>query len=122
MGPALGAKCCTILGQRIDELLYVRWKSPWVTHDSSVRSLDSVILSSMNTDVIIADLRAEVRKLEQAIAVLESVDSQPRGRTNSRPTTSDSGTAGRRRLSAAGRRRIAAAQKARWAKIRAGRK
>ena len=68
--------------------------------------------------MIIAELKAEVTKLELAIAALESVgDSSPRtGR--GRTTNSGSTAAPRRKLSAAGRARIVAAQKARWAKVR----
>ena len=71
----------------------------------------------MNLQKIVAELRAERDRLDQAIAALSSVSTQPRrGRplkavqTSARPK--------RRRMSAAGRARIAAAQRARWAKAK----
>jgi hypothetical protein len=70
----------------------------------------------MDTSSIVAELKAEIRKLEQAVTVLESVGANSRRRTtNSRSRT----IASRGKISPAGLRKIAAAQRARWAKVRA---
>jgi predicted phosphoadenosine phosphosulfate sulfurtransferase len=61
----------------------------------------------MNIENIIEEMRAEIRRLEQAIAVLSGTRS-----ANSQ----------RRTMSLAGRRRIAEAQKKRWARVRSERK
>ena len=60
---------------------------------------------------LIQRLRQERERLDQAIAVLASLNG------GSGSTTVNGA---RRSISAAGRRRIAAAQRARWAKVRAG--
>jgi hypothetical protein len=58
---------------------------------------------------VLAQLKAERTKLDQAIEALSGVV-KGAGKNNSR--------GGRRRLSAAARQRIAAAQRARWAKFK----
>jgi len=68
------------------------------------------ILAAMNIDNIIEEMREEIRRLEQAIAVLSGTR---RTLTASAP---------RRTMSLAGRRKIAAAQRKRWAKVRAGKR
>jgi len=70
----------------------------------------------MNTPSIVAELKAEIKKLQQAIAVLERIGVSAGSR---RTKSGFNATARRRKISAAGRRRIVLAQKARWAKIRA---
>jgi hypothetical protein len=69
----------------------------------------------MNTHNIIAEIKAEIRKLEQAVAALESVGTAHTPNRRSRSTS-------KRTMSPEGRKRIAAAQKARWAKVRAAKK
>ena len=69
----------------------------------------------MDTNEIIAEIDAEIRRLQIAKALL---DGSP---TTSKPGAKPSPKKpGRRKMSAAGRARIAAAQKARWAKAKAG--
>lgn len=70
------------------------------------------ILSRMSRESIIAEIRAEVTKLNSILDLLGSPDKGHKPAKAKRA----------RRMSAAGRRRIAAAQRARWAKIRAGKK
>jgi hypothetical protein len=76
----------------------------------------------MDTQVILASLRAERDRLNQAIAALEALDaaidpvSRP-GRKVGEPAKNKTRT-----MSAAGRRRIAEAQKKRWAKKKAAAK
>jgi hypothetical protein len=71
----------------------------------------------MDTRTILADLKAELNRLNQAIAALEALD----GTGTAAPITTTAAAkpglqAGkRRRMSAAGRRRISEAAKARWA-------
>jgi len=72
----------------------------------------------MDTRTILADLKAELNRLNQAIAALEALD----GTGAATPITTTAAKAapmraraGRRRMSAAGRRRISEAAKARWA-------
>ena len=60
----------------------------------------------MSVEQIVAELRSERDRLDQAIAALEGSNQDGR---RGRPR-------GRRRMSAAARARISAAQKARWAK------
>jgi hypothetical protein len=69
----------------------------------------------METQRIIADLRAERGRINVAIAALEALDGT--GRRRGRPAGSTAGPPkrGRRRMSAGARRRIAAAMRARWA-------
>jgi hypothetical protein len=75
----------------------------------------------MEIDKIIAELDAEIQKLQQARAVI--VDSgKPAGKTPARGRARASkGTAkkpARRKLSAEARKRIADAQRKRWAKVK----
>ncbi len=69
----------------------------------------------MDTKNILSDLRAELDRINQAIAALESLNNtgipvyRAAGESASKP---------RRGISAAGRRRISEAAKARWAKMR----
>jgi hypothetical protein len=67
----------------------------------------------MNTHNIVAELKAEIRRLQQAVNALDSVAGH---------STSSRVQPKRRNISAAGRKRIAAAQKARWAIVRAAKK
>ncbi len=71
----------------------------------------------MDTKSILAELRAERQRIEQAITALESLD---RAAGSPAVRTPDTSTApapkrGRRRMSAAGRKRISEAAKAMWA-------
>jgi hypothetical protein len=63
-----------------------------------------------NLSTILAELKAERTRLDQAIAALTSLDG------SSEPRTKATKARGRRNLSAEARARIAAAQRARWAK------
>jgi hypothetical protein len=65
----------------------------------------------MDTNEIIAEIDAEIRRLQVAKALLD-------GSPTSKPGAKPSPKLGRRKISAAGRARIAAAQKARWAKAK----
>jgi hypothetical protein len=65
----------------------------------------------MSIENIVEEIRAEIRRLEQAIVVLNGT------RRNTRTVS-----APLRGMSLAGRRKIAAAQRARWAKVRAAKK
>ena len=70
----------------------------------------------MSIESIKREIKAEIGKLQQVLALLGAETGHGVAKT---------GTASlkpRRKLSAAGRKRIAAAQRARWAKIRAARK
>jgi len=67
----------------------------------------------MNFTKILAALKSERARLDQAIAAIESIDST--GRRRGRPAGTTAPERRRRRMSAAARKRIAAAQKARWA-------
>jgi hypothetical protein len=67
----------------------------------------------MDTNEIIAEIDAEIQRLQEAKALLN-------GRPTRKPAATPSPKSGRRKMSAAGRARIAAAQKARWAKAKAG--
>lgn len=60
---------------------------------------------------VLSQLKQERNKLNLAIAALEGVSTNGRGRRS-----------GPRKLSAAGRARIAAAQRARWARFKAKQK
>jgi hypothetical protein len=80
-----------------------------------LNTLNPDILPAMNTSSIVAELKAEIKKMEQAITVLESVGGSSR---SPRTKSGSARTAARGKISAAGRRRIALAQKARWAKVR----
>ena len=70
----------------------------------------------MSIESIKQEIKAEIGKLQQVLALLSAETGHGVAKT---------GTASvkpRRKLSAAGRKRIAAAQRARWAKIRAAKK
>jgi hypothetical protein len=67
----------------------------------------------MDTRTILADLRIERNRLNQAIAALESLDGMATATTPAAKAVPQRG--GRRRISAAGRKRISEAAKARWA-------
>ena len=69
----------------------------------------------MSIENIVRDVRAEIGRLQQVLALLGGHGVSVKGKTKAV-------SAGRRKMSAAGRKRIAAAQRARWAKIRAGKK
>jgi len=62
---------------------------------------------------ILADLRIELNRLNQAIAALESLDGTATATTPAAKTTSEQ--AKKRGLTPAGRRRLSAMMKARWA-------
>jgi hypothetical protein len=65
----------------------------------------------MSTNEIIEAIDAEIRRLQEAKALLD-------GGTTSTPAAKPSPKPGRRTISAAGRARIVAAQKARWARTK----
>lgn len=72
----------------------------------------------MDTQRILAELRSQQSRLDQVIAVIESLET-------GRPTKSAKATAGaaksnKRHISPAGRKRIAAAARKRWAAHRKG--
>jgi len=67
----------------------------------------------MDTNRILAELRAERDRIEHVIAALEGVNSTGRLARQLKKATRRT-----RRISAAGRARIAAAQRARWARLR----
>jgi hypothetical protein len=67
----------------------------------------------MSRETIIAEIRAEVTKLNHILDLLGEGTVQVQRAKTGKP---------RRKMSAAARRRIAAAQRARWAKIRAAKK
>jgi hypothetical protein len=71
----------------------------------------------MNINGILAELRAERDRIDQAISALEAVNSTGRRRVV-RPPRAAAIPRRRGRMSAAGRARIAAAQRARWAKAK----
>jgi hypothetical protein len=66
----------------------------------------------MDTRLILAELRAERQRIDQAITALGSLDHTGRHTTHKR---------GRHRMSAAGRKRISEAAKAMWARRKKGR-
>jgi hypothetical protein len=68
----------------------------------------------MTTDTILAEIDAEILKLQQVKALLTGSTSK---RSPGRPSNSVP-IAKKRTMSAEGRARIAAAQKARWAKAK----
>src|SRR5450759_1629754 len=72
----------------------------------------------MDIQSIVAQLRQEASRIEQAIAALAGLGSQParRGRPPKRSLAKPEGGQKRRRMSAAARKRISAAMKQRWAK------
>jgi hypothetical protein len=66
----------------------------------------------MDTNEIIAEIDAEIRRLQIAKALLD-------GSPTSKPAAAKpSPKPGRRKMSAAGRARIVAAQKARWTRVK----
>jgi hypothetical protein len=73
----------------------------------------------MNTKPHIAEIDAQIAKLQHAKTVLLGLDSTPTKGKRGRPKGSDNKKATapnkRRKMSAEGRARIAAAQKKRWA-------
>jgi hypothetical protein len=72
-----------------------------------------MIGEEMDTRTILADLKTELNRLNQAIAALESLDGTA---TTTTPAAIDAPKrGGRRRMSDAGRRRMSEAAKARWA-------
>jgi hypothetical protein len=80
----------------------------------TVKLLKFAILGeSMDTRTILADLKAELNRLNQAIAALESLDGTAPAITPAAIAAPKRG--GRRRMSAAGRKRISEAAKKRWA-------
>jgi hypothetical protein len=75
----------------------------------------------MNTKPLIADIDAQLAKLQQARTVLLALDSTPAKGKPGRPKGSGAKKAApkkRRKLSAEARAKIAAAQKKRWAAVR----
>ena len=71
----------------------------------------------MNIIGILAELRAERDRIDQAISAIGAVNSTGRRRVG-RPPAAARKVRRRGRMSAAGRARIAAAQRARWAKAK----
>ena len=67
----------------------------------------------MDIKPILTGLKAELNRLNQAIAALESLDGTATATTPAAKAAPKRG--GRRRISAAGRKRISEAAKARWA-------
>jgi hypothetical protein len=67
----------------------------------------------MNTTKIMNELRTERKRIDQAIAALESLDGTATATTPAAKAAPKRG--GRRRMSAAGRKHISEAAKARWA-------
>jgi len=67
----------------------------------------------MDIKPILTDLKAELNRLNQAIAALESLDGTATATTPAAIAAPKRGV--RRRISAAGRKRISEAAKARWA-------
>src|ERR1035437_10543088 len=72
----------------------------------------------MDIQGIVTQLRQEVSRIEQAIAALVGLGSQParRGRPPKVTARVEAGGRKRRTMSASARAKIAAAQRARWAK------
>ena len=71
----------------------------------------------MSIESIKQEIKAEIGRLEQVLALLGAETGHGVAVTARTATAKP-----RRRMSAAGRKRIAAAQRARWAKIRAAKK
>jgi hypothetical protein len=70
----------------------------------------------MDTAQILADLRAQRNRIDNAIVALEALNgTKPVGKPATALDVKVAGQKARRTLSPAGRRKIAAAQKARWA-------
>ena len=72
----------------------------------------------MDIDTIVAELDAEIARLEQVRAVL--ADFTPAAAAVPAPAKTAKKRGGRRRMTPEARARIAAAQKARWAKAKKG--
>jgi hypothetical protein len=71
----------------------------------------------MDIQSIVAQLRQEANRIEQAIAALAGLGSQPRrGRPPNVSQAKPAGGRKRRTMSASARAKISAAQRARWAK------
>jgi len=70
----------------------------------------------MDIQSIVAQLRQEASRIEQAIAALVGLGSEPVMRGRPRKASDAKPARGPRRMSAAARAKIAAAQRARWAK------
>ena len=68
----------------------------------------------MDTSKLLAELRIELGRVNQAIAAIESLDGGSASKTGTVKVANVPQR--RRRISAASRRKMAAAQKARWAK------
>jgi hypothetical protein len=68
----------------------------------------------MDTNALVAEIDAEIYRLQTAKALLTGQTTSPRG---GRPPATKP-TTGRWRMSPEGRARVAAAQKARWAKVK----
>src|SRR5664280_2947541 len=74
----------------------------------------------MDTRTILADLKAELNRLNQAIAALESLGGAATAATGATATTAKSAPQpGTRRLTPAARKRMSEAAKKRWAERRA---
>lgn len=71
----------------------------------------------MDTKTILSDLRAELDRINQAIAALESLNNIG-AHTEAAYKAAKSAPKSRRHMSAAGRKRISEAAKARWAERR----
>jgi len=69
----------------------------------------------VNLQTVVAKLRAERDRIEQAITAIESLNSTGRRRGRPPGSTSAPKKRGRRRMSAAARKRISQIQKQRWA-------
>lgn len=78
----------------------------------------------MTIDSVIAEIDSEIKRLQQARALLSNSDGRGHANATAAVTKAplEAGTRKRRTLSAAARKRIAAAQKARWAKQKAATK
>jgi hypothetical protein len=67
----------------------------------------------MDTSKLVADIDAEIERLQQARALLNGAEAKRKPGRSAKKTTPK-----KRTMSAEGRARIAAAQKARWAKAK----
>ena len=91
------------------------YEFPWLVSPWTVRM--PVPGAIMDINRILAELRAERDRIDQAISALEAVKSTGGPRVG-RPPKGARKMRRRGRMSAAGRARIAAAQRARWAKAK----
>ena len=101
-----------------------RWPSRrpvlWQKHDLAIFSSRNCDRESpLSVENIIKEVRAEISRLHQVLALLGAGSSQS---VAAKKKAAPSNATPRRKLSAAARKRIAAAQRARWAKIRAAAK